>query len=85
MPLRRSWEAGLETWRRYSALVSPEKQPFVRASSAERVVQSATNWTAGDISVNGCCRGADEFVTGFAYGSDYAYYPPLSVVLSEAV
>ncbi|KJA17736.1 hypothetical protein HYPSUDRAFT_146103 [Hypholoma sublateritium FD-334 SS-4] len=42
-----SEEAGKEAYARYSHLVSPQNLPFVRASSAERTVDSATNWTLG--------------------------------------
>lgn len=44
----RSFEAGKEAWERYSKLVkSGGDAPFVRASSSQRVVDTATNWTAG--------------------------------------
>ncbi|PPQ78901.1 hypothetical protein CVT26_011710, partial [Gymnopilus dilepis] len=39
--------AGKEAFRRYSALISGDALPFVRASSSSRVVDSANNWTAG--------------------------------------
>jgi len=39
--------AGKVYYDRYSDLVSLDNLPFVRASSSSRVVQSATNWTAG--------------------------------------
>ncbi|KAI8989846.1 phytase [Trametes punicea] len=39
--------AGKEAFERYSSLISEENLPFVRASSADRVVASALNWTAG--------------------------------------
>ncbi|KZT06538.1 phosphoglycerate mutase-like protein [Laetiporus sulphureus 93-53] len=42
-----SYDAGEEAFTRYVALVSADELPFVRASSKSRVVQSATNWTAG--------------------------------------
>lgn len=44
-----STEAGAETFERYSALVSLDRHglPFVRASGSDRVIDSATNWTAG--------------------------------------
>ncbi|KAF9556503.1 phytase, partial [Agrocybe pediades] len=42
-----SSQAGEETFQRYSFLVSKENLPFVRASSSNRVVDSATNWTEG--------------------------------------
>ncbi|THH17127.1 hypothetical protein EW146_g3643 [Bondarzewia mesenterica] len=38
--------AGVE-FERYSRLVSKENPPFVRAASSQRVVDTATNWTAG--------------------------------------
>ncbi|EMD40276.1 hypothetical protein CERSUDRAFT_79948 [Gelatoporia subvermispora B] len=42
-----SVDAGQEAFARYGHLVSGDHLPFVRASSSERVVLSATNWTAG--------------------------------------
>lgn len=45
--LSRSEEAGRDAYARYSHLVSQQNLPFVRASSAERTVDSATNWTLG--------------------------------------
>ncbi|KAI0941138.1 hypothetical protein AcV7_002782 [Taiwanofungus camphoratus] len=42
-----SYEAGEQAFWRYADLISKEKLPFVRALSKQRVVDSATNWTAG--------------------------------------
>ncbi|KAI0028509.1 phytase [Vararia minispora EC-137] len=42
-----SEEAGSELYLRYSSLVNETNLPFVRAADATRVVDSATNWTAG--------------------------------------
>ncbi|KLO05030.1 phytase [Schizopora paradoxa] len=42
-----SFDAGQLHFVRYSELISPNKLPFVRSTSAQRVVDSATNWTAG--------------------------------------
>ncbi|KAJ7493801.1 histidine phosphatase superfamily [Mycena latifolia] len=42
-----SFEAGEAAYERYAELFSPGNVPFVRASSSARVVDSATNWTAG--------------------------------------
>ncbi|TBU45166.1 phytase [Dichomitus squalens] len=42
-----SFQAGEQAFERYAWLLSEANQPFVRASSAPRVVDSATNWTAG--------------------------------------
>lgn len=42
-----SFDAGQEAFQRYSHLVSANQLPFVRASSSERVVVSAVNWTQG--------------------------------------
>ncbi|KAG6906496.1 hypothetical protein DXG01_013675 [Tephrocybe rancida] len=39
--------AGREHYERYKSLLGHNQIPFVRASSSERVVLSATNWTAG--------------------------------------
>ncbi|KAF8076951.1 phytase [Lyophyllum atratum] len=44
---RQSQLAGQIHFGRYEHLVSHERLPFVRASSSERVVSSATHWTAG--------------------------------------
>jgi hypothetical protein len=43
----RSFKAGQLTFERYRHLVNDSAIPFVRASGSDRVVQSATNWTAG--------------------------------------
>ncbi|KAH8106453.1 phosphoglycerate mutase-like protein [Phellopilus nigrolimitatus] len=42
-----SYDSGQLDYSRYSDLVNKTNLPFVRASSSKRVVQSATNWTAG--------------------------------------
>ncbi|KAJ6531284.1 phytase [Mycena capillaripes] len=42
-----SYEAGFKVFERYANLVDADNLPFVRASSGARVVESATNWTAG--------------------------------------
>ncbi|KAJ7172078.1 phytase [Mycena filopes] len=42
-----SSEAGSAVFERYARLVTTDNLPFVRASSGERVVDSANNWTAG--------------------------------------
>ncbi|KAI0782538.1 phytase [Abortiporus biennis] len=42
-----SFDAGQEAFARYSHLITEENIPFVRASSSDRVVQSAVNWTLG--------------------------------------
>ncbi|KAJ6575775.1 acid phosphatase [Mycena vulgaris] len=42
-----SFEAGEVAYERYSDLIRPGNLPFVRSSSGARVVDSATNWTAG--------------------------------------
>ncbi|KIK66706.1 hypothetical protein GYMLUDRAFT_238943 [Collybiopsis luxurians FD-317 M1] len=39
--------SGAEMYHRYESLVSEDNIPFVRASSSDRVVKSATNWTYG--------------------------------------
>lgn len=44
---QQSLEAGRVAFERYSHLVTNDSLPFVRASSSDRVVLSATNWTAG--------------------------------------
>ena len=48
--IHRSYEAGKREFERYSELVDGNDEahvPFVRASSASRCVDSATNWTSG--------------------------------------
>ncbi|KAF5321068.1 hypothetical protein D9619_000136 [Psilocybe cf. subviscida] len=42
-----SEESGKDAFARYKHLISKKNIPFVRASSSQRVVDSATNWTAG--------------------------------------
>jgi hypothetical protein len=43
----RSFLAGALQFERYRDIVGSENLPFVRASSSKRVIESATNWTAG--------------------------------------
>ena len=45
----RSIEAGEIAFKRYPQLISQDNLPFVRSSSGQRVVDSATNWTAGTL------------------------------------
>ncbi|KAH7923635.1 acid phosphatase [Leucogyrophana mollusca] len=42
-----SFDAGQVHYTRYASLIDGDILPFVRASSSERVVESALNWTAG--------------------------------------
>ncbi|KAJ7059558.1 phytase [Mycena amicta] len=42
-----SQQSGRLAYERYRGLISERNGPFVRASSGQRVVDSATNWTAG--------------------------------------
>ncbi|KAI9446252.1 phytase [Lactarius indigo] len=42
-----SFDAGITAFHRYAHIVSNDNPPFVRAASSTRVVDSATNWTAG--------------------------------------
>ncbi|KAH9001092.1 phytase [Lactarius akahatsu] len=44
---RQSFDAGVAAFDRYAHIVSNDNLPFVRAASSTRVVDSATNWTAG--------------------------------------
>ncbi|KAL0571446.1 hypothetical protein V5O48_010515 [Marasmius crinis-equi] len=44
---QQSLQAGQVAFSRYAKLISKDTMPFVRASDSLRVVQSATNWTAG--------------------------------------
>lgn len=45
--LPRSFDAGQEVFARYSKLVSSDNLPFIRSDGSDRVVDTATNWTAG--------------------------------------
>ncbi|KAK0207139.1 phytase [Desarmillaria ectypa] len=42
-----AYESGETFFQRYSYLVDQDQLPFVRASGSDRVIKSATNWTAG--------------------------------------
>ncbi|KAJ2983667.1 hypothetical protein NUW54_g10609 [Trametes sanguinea] len=48
-----SFSAGREAFQRYPSLISERQLPFVRASSSDRVVASANNWTAGFAAASG--------------------------------
>ncbi|KAI9057638.1 phytase [Trametes sanguinea] len=48
-----SSSAGREAFQRYPFLISERQLPFVRASSSDRVVASANNWTAGFAAASG--------------------------------
>lgn len=80
----RSLDAGKSHFTRYSNLVSHKQLPFVRASSSERVVLSATNWTAGMFVIKPYGDGSDIY-EGFSIASHHVYKPSLSVILSEEV
>ncbi len=45
----RSWTSGAATYARYKALIDKKHIPFIRASLSERVVESALNWSAGQL------------------------------------
>ncbi|KIJ57313.1 hypothetical protein M422DRAFT_149384 [Sphaerobolus stellatus SS14] len=47
-----SFDAGQVIFFRYQELISRDQVPFVRASSSSRVIDSATNWTAGFVKAN---------------------------------
>ena len=79
----RSFKAGEEAFMRYSYLIGLDNLPFVRASSAERVVISALNWTSGKYASS--VMDLRSLMPGFAAASEYIFQPSLSVVLSEAV
>ncbi|KAJ7686903.1 phytase, partial [Mycena rosella] len=49
-----SFEAGEDAYSRYRNLLRPENLPFLRASSSARVINSATNWTAGHMPMCAC-------------------------------
>ncbi|KAK0499432.1 histidine phosphatase superfamily [Armillaria luteobubalina] len=42
-----AYESGETLFKRYSYLIDTDHIPFVRASGSDRVIKSATNWTAG--------------------------------------
>ncbi|KAK1222932.1 hypothetical protein PQX77_014209 [Marasmius sp. AFHP31] len=44
---QQSFSAGEIAFKRYAKLISTDNLPFVRASESDRVILSATNWTAG--------------------------------------
>ncbi|KAH7887292.1 histidine phosphatase superfamily [Phlebopus sp. FC_14] len=50
---KEAFEAGSEHYLRYRHLITADDVPFVRASGSDRVVYSATNWTAGFASASG--------------------------------
>lgn len=85
----RSYASGQEVFVRYSSIVDAENLPFVRASGSERVIQSATNWTAGTCHCGGIVVRASTHVhqtySGFAAASNDVYAPVLSVIISEKV
>ncbi|KAH7909639.1 histidine phosphatase superfamily [Hygrophoropsis aurantiaca] len=74
-----SFDAGQAHFARYGSLINDAMLPFVRASSSERVVESALNWTAGN---SGDVNGISSL--SFAYASNQRYKPALSVILSES-
>lgn len=83
----RSSVAGAEAYFRYKNLISEDNIPFVRASSSERVVNSATNWTYGDptpISIIAMILYWSKSI-GFSAANSLTFNPVLSVILSESV
>ncbi|KAF8523954.1 phytase [Hysterangium stoloniferum] len=44
---RQGFDSGQEAFHRYTELISDDHLPFVRASDGDRVVLTATNWSAG--------------------------------------
>ncbi|KAI0758130.1 phytase [Fomes fomentarius] len=48
-----SFQSGQEAFWRYRSLLSEKQQPFLRSSGGQRVVDSATNWTAGFAAASG--------------------------------
>ncbi|KIY44902.1 acid phosphatase [Fistulina hepatica ATCC 64428] len=44
---QQSYFAGRETYSRYWHLIGEDNVPFIRASDSQRVIDSATNWSAG--------------------------------------
>jgi hypothetical protein len=79
-----SAEAGEVTFKRYPQLISQDNLPFVRSSSGQRVVDSATNWTSGTLFLIFCGIHPKHWA-GFSFASGHVYNPTLSVILSEDV
>lgn len=65
----RSKKLGFFDFERYPSLVNEHKLPFVRASGAPRVIDSAWNWTAGMALLLAICF--------------YTYIPPLVRILAS--
>lgn len=45
----RSWTSGAVAYTRYKTLIDDKNMPFIRASLSERVVESALNWSEGQL------------------------------------
>jgi len=81
----RSYQAGQAAFVRYRRLVSPSNLPFVRASSGQRVIDSATNWTAGKIHRARKDTVIHNVAPGFTDATNGAIAPTLNVILYESV
>ena len=81
----RSFDAGEEAYQRYSSLISANNIPFVRTDSSSRVVMSASNWTAGELSHPTIDVRCTDRVSGFASASGNKFKPIVNVILSTSV
>ena len=85
----RSYDAGQEVYTRYASLVDADRLPFVRASGSDRVIESASNWTAGTSIFTEMKSTSPLMVMGILLGfgaaSNGVYVPALSVIISEKV
>lgn len=80
----RSSQAGTLQFKRYQNLVALDDLPFVRASGQDRVIDSATNWTAGKRGYIWPCLELNMFLSGFALASNGVYEPKLSLTIPES-
>lgn len=85
----RAFDSGIEAYERYSTLISQSNLPFVRASDGTRVVESATNWTAGAAyhhSQASCLHAWLKcfYKKGFTYASSGIFVLPPPLLISEA-
>ena len=74
---------------RYKVLVGGDDDahiPFIRAASAERCVDSATNWTSGEqIGQLALLPTVLDVTKGFSSASNGAVQPVLNLIISEDV
>jgi hypothetical protein len=81
----RSSLAGKITYERYRHLVGNDSTPFVRASDSPRVIDSATNWTAGAYFISIVYVALSYPGLGFAAASQKNLLSPISVIFPEVV